>query len=152
VIAGLGYLLIARSSILDVTVKGTTRGLGLDIAYQTMAEFLLGHHRRRIRRALRKDFMQVYTNSPDDPIVFLAATELLLTQTEGNERQEVEDKLTLALQGNPPADALCLLLYLLIRDMTDREDARETVKRQRNQLTQSSAEPLKARLPWLYDT
>jgi hypothetical protein len=152
VIAGLGYLLIARTSVLDITYRGQTRGVGLDVFYQTAANYLLGHHSRRLREALREDFWQVYTDVENDPIVFLATTEFLLAQLDANERQEIQDQLQLALSGEPPSDILCLSLYILIRNMTSRDDASTEIDNRRTTLREhpEQANPIRERLTWLY--
>jgi hypothetical protein len=153
VIAGLGYLLIARTSVLDITYRGQTRGVGLDVFYQTAANYLLSHHSRRIREGLRRDFRQVYTGDENDPAVFLATTEFLLTQVDdANERQEIQDEVQLSLAGEPPPDTLSLTLYILIRDMTSRDDANTEIENRRTNFREhpEQADPIRKRLAWLY--
>lgn len=59
--AALGYLVVARLSILDITTKtGETYGAGFDAIYNGVAQYLLRHHNRRLRRAMRADFFTLY--------------------------------------------------------------------------------------------
>lgn len=152
-IAGLGYLLIARTSILDITVRGETLGVGLDAAYKVVAQYLLRHHSLGMRRKIRRDFHAVYKGQPNDAIVFLGAAQLLMAQLSDAEKTEFEKSRNLALHGQPPADALCLTLYVLIRDYAaDREDAETHINAKRNELEQNTqlVGALKRELPWLY--
>jgi hypothetical protein len=146
-------LLIARTSILDIKVKGNTRGIGLDIVYQQLADFLLRHHNRRLRETARGDFAQVFNNDLDEPIAFLATTEFLLTQLDANEKQDLRDQLDLILHDNQPADVLCMSLYQLIREMADSDDAANTIEARRSSLAKNpgQAQSLRTRLPWIYN-
>jgi hypothetical protein len=152
IIAGLAYLVIARASVLDIRVGGEPQGLGFDIIYQQVANYLLHHHNRPLSRTFRDDSERVYTGDSNDPIVFLATTEYLLTQLEDNERQRIQDRIKLALLSEPPTDILCLSLYILIREIVDSNDAAITIRGRRTDVQRNlrSANSLKARLPWLY--
>lgn len=153
--AGLGYLLIARASILDITVRGATLGVGFDGIYNSVAQYILSHHAKAVRRKIIEDFRQVYGSTHDPPVVFLsAARHMAISHAETNEqRVEIRDRLDLALRGNPPPANLCLTLYLLIRDYTaDRVDAQSLIRDQQAELEKSLQEAARLRqeLFWIY--
>jgi len=151
--AGLGYLVVARLSIIDLTIRGGTYGFGFDGIYQAVAQYLLGHHNKSVRRKLREDFGQVYNGGEDDPVVFLGTVRMLITQLPDSEKPETEDQVGLALRDEPPPGELCLGLYFLIRDLTsDSEDAANEIERKREEIRRDSrsADELKNGLSWLY--
>lgn len=153
-VAGLGYLLIVRTSIADFTFRGETVGTGLDFAYKVMSDYLLRHHRQELRRKLREDFGKAYQGGGEDPVIFLGAAEFLMTQVPQAERADVDSKVGVALRGNPPRDVLCLTLYQIIRDLTeDAEDAQTEIERKRGEIQKNpqSAEKWRQDLSWLYE-
>jgi len=152
--AGLGYLVIARASILDIRVRGETLGVGFDGIYNAIAQYLLRHHNQGLRRQLRTDFSEIYRELPTDaPVFFLGAARLLPVQAEGDEKQRMEDELRLSLTGKPAADRLCFSLYLLIRNYTANvTDAKDLILDQKKELEKNSSQAglLKRELDWIY--
>jgi len=151
-VAGFGYLLIARTSILDVTVRGETLGVGFDAAYKTVAQYLLRHHNAELNRGTREAFREVYAGPADD-IVFLNSIKLLIAQQLDNDKIPFQNQLSLALDGNPPSDVLCLTLYNLLRELsTGKDDVKKQIETARTGLENNDqlAARLKEELPWLY--
>lgn len=132
VAAGLGYLVIARLSILDVTTKaGETYGAGFDAIYNAFAQYFLRHHSGRIRKTIRDDFFKVYSDLEHTPEAFVDAAKLLSTQLEAAEKAQYEERLKLALAS--PEDRVAersLSLYQLIRDHTTSQQETEQLLRQ----------------------
>lgn len=152
VAAGLGYLLIARSSILDLTVKGATLGVGFDGIYNSISQFLLRHHSKQINKKIRDGFTGAFNRSADEPLAFLQAARLLVGQDSDTERKNSE-RLRLMMTGEPMADQLCLSLYSLIRDLTiDEADAKAQIEGNRAEIKTNphTAAILKEELAWLY--
>ncbi len=152
VAAGLGYLLVARSSILDLTVKGATLGVGFDGIYNSISQFLLRHHSKQINKKIRDGFAACYDRSPDEPLAFLQAARLLVSQDSESE-QKSSERLRLMVTGEPAADQLCLSLYRLIRDLTiDESDAKAQIEGNRAEIKAhpQMAASLRQELEWLY--
>jgi hypothetical protein len=153
VTAGLGYLIIARTSILDINVRGETLGLGFDGIYNAIAQYLLRHHEKQLKKSTRIEFTKVYRSVTDAPAVFLGAARLLKADAQGEERQRIQDDLNLCLDGNPPGDMLCLSLYLLIRNYTAGSDEAEALILQKEEDLKGNphqASLLKKELGWIY--
>lgn len=154
--AGLGYLLVVRTSILDLKTprSNQTLGVGFDAIYNSLAQYLLRQHSKAVREKMRNDFAVLYRGDSNDAIVFLASVTRLIQQANSEERKNVEDKLDLALSGKPPANHLCFSLYLIIRDETvGIKAASELVEGQRKELAIDAqlSENLRKQLPWIYD-
>lgn len=150
--AGLGYLVIARSSIIDLTVKGATLGVGFDGIYNSISQFLLRHHSKQINKRIRDGFAATYTRQAGEPLAFLQSARLLVSQ-DSEVEQKNSERLRLMLTGEPTGDQLCLSLYRLIRDLTtDEADARSQIEGSRSEIAANPhlAATLKAELPWLY--
>ncbi|SRR6266404_1055770 len=153
--AGLGYLVIARTSILDLKTprSNQTLGVGFDAIYNSLAQYLLRQHSKSVREKMRGDFGVLYTSDNDDPIVFLGSVTRLIQQANTEERKTIEDKLDLALSGEPPSNDLCFSLYLIIRDETvGIQAARDLVDGQRKEITNNTqlSQNLKKQLLWIY--
>lgn len=134
--AGLGYLVIARLSILDITTKaGETYGAGFDGIYNAVAQYVLRRHNAELRSRMRNDFYEVFDEAP--PKAFTKAARLLGTELEGAERTGYDERLKLALAApdDRPAEQ-CLALYQLIRDHTiGKEDAHKLIEQQASSLS-----------------
>lgn len=122
VVSGLGYLVIARMSILDITTKdGTTYGAGFDFIYNTFAQYLLDHHRRQIQRGIRENFSVIYASvSANERAVFRQAATLIMAGLGKPEEQiAFKNRLELA-ETNFPSNSpkYCSTLYQLILDYT----------------------------------
>lgn len=118
IVAGLGYLLIARTSLLDITVRGQTVGIGFDGIYSTVAQYLLRHHDMRLRRKMRDDFLKAFYRYRDKPQVFIGAIKLLMPQLEIEDREEAEAILARLKTGKVNIVDFCFGLYLLLREYT----------------------------------
>jgi len=122
IIAGLGYLVIARTSLLDITIRGQTVGIGFDGIYSTLAQYLLRHHDLRLRRKLRDDFLKAFSSY--QPHIFLGAVKLLMRQLSEENREEIENTLARLKSGQPKSIDFCFGLYILLREYTEgAEDA-----------------------------
>jgi hypothetical protein len=138
IVAGLGYLVIARLSILDITAKdGTTYGVGFDGIYHALAEYLLDHHRRQMRKGIRDDFGALYlSGSNTETGAFKrAATMAKAGLSTPDEQRAFDDRLNLAESNFPSAanpDEYCFTVYQLIRDYTTGAiEARQRIEDQR---------------------
>lgn len=119
--AGLGYLVIARSSILDITTKdGATYGAGFDAIYNGLAQYLLEHHRRQMRKGINDAFKQVYQAATDERVVFKHAASMVMAGLDTAEEQaEFKARLDLADANFPNhVPEYCFTVYQLIRDYT----------------------------------
>lgn len=116
IIAGLGYLVIARSSLLDITIRGQTVGVGFDGIYSTMAQYLLRHHDMRLRKKMRDEFLRAFSYYRTRPHVFLGAVKLLLPQLDIEDKEEVEGALARLKEGKASSVDFCFGLYLLLRE------------------------------------
>lgn len=119
--AGLGYLVIARSSILDITTKdGATYGTGFDAIYNGLAQYLLEHHRRQMRKAISDAFKQVYQAAANERDVFKHAASMVMAGLDTAEEQaEFKARLDLADANFPNhIPEYCFTVYQLIRDYT----------------------------------
>ncbi len=116
IVAGLGYLVIARTSLLDITVRGQTVGIGFDAIYTTTAQYLLRHHDMRLRQKIRDDFMKAFALYRASPHVFLGAIKLLMPQLDIESREEAEATLARLRAGQPSLMDFCFGLYLLLRE------------------------------------
>jgi hypothetical protein len=133
--AGLGYLLIARLSFLDITTRsGETYGAGFDGIYNAFAQYLLRHHSGQMRKAIRDDFFTVFKpGSGAEEQVFTNAANLLYKQMEAAQQAEFKERLDLALAGDAGTEAeRCLPLYELIRNYTTgNAEAEDLIQKQR---------------------
>lgn len=142
--AGLGYLVIARTSMLDITTKeGNSYGAGFDVIYNGLANFILGHHKRQLRKKLRIGFHNVFdVSNPHEEQVFEAAIQQLQTQVTGTELTTLTARMSLAKTNRQQHAEVtstylpyCLSLYLIIRDETPSEDdAAALLAQERNRL------------------
>jgi hypothetical protein len=92
----LGYLLIARTSILDIKMpSGEPYGVGLDAAYKAVARYFLNSHERHLKKKLRDEFYEVFrADQVNAPIVFLSTVNYLLSQgSPPDEERAVKDEL-----------------------------------------------------------
>jgi hypothetical protein len=122
IIAGLGYLVIARMSILDITGRdGKTYGLGFDAIYSNIAEYLLDQHRKEMRQALQNDFQRAFQpqSTKERQAFRQAAGSVLAGLTDAEEIQSFQGRMDLAQANYPDQDVdYCFTLYQLIRDYT----------------------------------
>jgi uncharacterized membrane protein len=72
-VAGFGYLVIARTSFLDLkTSTGEPIGLGFDFIYSGLAKYILNFHAKELKAKLYEDFKTVFrVDQANAPIVFL---------------------------------------------------------------------------------
>jgi hypothetical protein len=158
VAAGLGYLVIARTSILDIKTKtGEPVGVGLDVIYSGLAQYILNWHEKTVNRLVRTDFQNAYNsqNPGDEPIVFLSAVEAIKAGLSQEQQAECDRRRTLVLSGDPNGLMVCAVLYRLIRDYSAGPgDAKGIIDGERNQVRNDAqlATNLKRRLTWLYPT
>jgi hypothetical protein len=82
IVAGLGYLVIARTSLLDIrTAAGEPVGVGFDIVYNGVAQYLLSFHAKWIKKKIRDDFFRVFlVEEKHEPLVFLRAIKIIIGQ------------------------------------------------------------------------
>ncbi len=123
IVAGLGYLVIARTSLLDITIRGQTVGIGFDGIYSTLAQYLLRHHDLRLRRKMWDDFLKAFSSY--QPHIFLGAVKLLMRQLSEEDREEIETTLARLKSGQPKSMDFCFGLYLLLREYTEGAESAE---------------------------
>lgn len=151
--AGLGYLALARTSILDIKVRGETLGVGFDAIYNGLAQYLLRHHNRQLNQAIRDEFSQIYRRVNDAPLVMLATAKLLVSQLDQSEGQKGRDQINLSLAGNPPPNIMCLGLYLVIRScVPNAAGAEEAILNSQSDLARDQIQKtaLAGELNWIY--
>ncbi len=151
-VAGLGYLVIARTSLLDITVRGQTIGIGFDAIYSTTAQYLLRHHDMRLRRKMREDFMRTFSLYRTRPHVFLGAVKLLLHQLDIENREEAEAILARLKEGKADLLNFCFGLYLLLREYTGGADSAASLLSQVDETVKSDPsyeKVLKDEIQWL---
>ncbi len=128
--AGPGYLVIARTSILDISTKdGSTYGMGFDGIYNAFAQYLLDHHQRQMRRRMRDDFQDVHQNNMPRAAFQNAAKMVLAGLQDADQRSDFQARLNLAdtVAADPE---YCFTVYQLVRDFTTgKEEAREQISR-----------------------
>jgi hypothetical protein len=156
IVAGLGYLVIARTSVLDIkTPSGEPVGVGFDVVYNGLAQYLLGFHAKWVKKKIRDDFFKVFQGDQiDEPLVLLSATKFIIAQAStADEQSSLSNKLDLGKEL-PGAD-YCFYLYQLIRDNSpDVADATKQIADHRLQVAKNSkhADALRAELSWLYSS
>lgn len=151
-VAGLGYLAIARSSLLDLKVRGETLGVGFDAVYNGIAHYLLRRHNLHLHRRMRDDWMPVYRSLDPTaaPIIFLATARSLASQR-GD--QSGNDKIKLLLSGKQPRGDVSYGLYEVIRNYSENADEAAKITRETGEELQRDdvrAAALKQELSWLY--
>jgi|YelNatPaOPRAMG01_1025707.scaffolds.fasta_scaffold09384_3 hypothetical protein len=127
IVAGLGYLVIARTSLLDITIRGQTVGIGFDGIYSALAQYLLRHHELRLREKMRDDFLKAFSRYRERPHIFLGAVRLLLPQLDMEDREEAEANLARLKSGQPSVIDFCFGLYLLLREYTEGAEGAEAL-------------------------
>lgn len=153
IVAGLGYLIIARSSLLDITIRGQTVGVGFDGIYSTMAQYLLRHHDMRLRRKMRDEFLRAFSRYKTKPHVFLGAVKLLFPQLDIEDREEVEETLARLKEGRANLADFCFGLYLILREYTDGAESVETLLSQVEEAIESDPsydKRLREEISWLF--
>jgi hypothetical protein len=142
-IAGFGYLLIVRTSVLDLKIKGETVGVGGDLIYNVLAQYLLRRHSLAINRRIRDEFGEIYDpGRQGEPAVFLEAIKTLTDQKGAEDRARLDDSIALiATDRRGRGDGgISLGLYTLIRDNTgDAQEARQAIEAARVELTNNPA-------------
>ncbi len=133
--AGLGYLVIARTSLLDINIRGQTVGIGFDGIYSTLAQYLLRHHDLRLRRKMWEDFQKAFSSYP--PHIFLGAVKLLMRQLSEYDREEFETTLARLKSGQPKSLDFCYGLYILLREYTEGREGAEAFLSQLNEVLKS---------------
>ena len=124
VAAGLGYLIIARTSMLDITTKGgSTFGVGFDVVYNGLAQYLLDHHRRQMRKTMRDEFQTVFQprNAPERDVFKRTATMIMAGLDVAEDQRAFKERLDLSEANFPTATdtaEYCFTVYQLIRDFT----------------------------------
>jgi hypothetical protein len=152
-VAGLGYLAIARSSVLDLKVHGEPLGVGFDAVYNGIAHYLLRHHNLQLSKTMRDDFSPVYRHLTDPPIAILSAAKFLVSQSGPSEDQRGKDRIKLLLIGKPPAAEVSFGLYIVIRDYSaDPADAARVIQDRQEELKNDAlqASSLRRELDWLF--
>lgn len=153
IVAGLGYLVLARTSLLDITIRGQTIGVGFDGIYSTLAQYLLRHHDMRIRSKIRKEFLTVFSRYRAKPHVFLGAVKLLFPQLDIEDREEAEEALARLKEGKANPIDFCFGLYLLLREYTEGAESAETLLSQVEEAIDSDPsydKRLKEEISWLF--
>lgn len=153
IVAGLGYLVIARTSILDIKTKtGEPVGVGFDVIYNGVAQYLLGFHAKWVKKKMRDDFFEVFGDQADEPLVFLGATKFIIAQAStADEQRSLSDRLDLCRDLS--ATDYCFYLYNLIRDnSTNVADAKKQIEDPRLQVARNPqhAADLREELSWMY--
>jgi hypothetical protein len=154
IVAGFGYLVIARMSLLDIkTSTGEPIGVGFDAIYNTVAKYLLNFHEKQLKDQIRKEFFKVYQKDPADaPIVFLNTVNFLITEgSTADEEKSLRDELRRV--RDQPAMEYCSYLYQLIRDRsTTAKVATDHIENHRDILKNNAprAAELRQELSWLF--
>ena len=145
VTAGLGYLVIARTSLLDIKGRdGATYGAGFDAIYNGFAQYFLNHHNRRMQKQMRDDFQAIFQPNQRDLEAFQNAARGLRPGLAPDEWVGLKAGIDLAVtDAQQQTEAtVCLTLYQLIRENTaDRADALNLIQNARTQLPPRSAQP-----------
>lgn len=121
--AGFGYLVVARTSVLDISVRGKQIGVGLDGIYNSLAQYFLSRHALIINRELHESFEKLIHRDqlPQEELaVFVsAAHQLGMVIKEDAEKASFKAALR-QIEGEPDVDDLdrCLGIYRLMRDST----------------------------------
>ncbi len=116
--AGFGYLVIARSSIMDFTQKGQTVGVGFDYLYSTCSAYLLRHHNSRIVSRLRQEFTALYSKKNyKNPVAYLNAFEVVVQGQPSEIRESAHNEIANSLRGKPSKLVACQGIYLVLRDL-----------------------------------
>lgn len=143
IIAGFGYLILARTSVLDLKIKGETLGVGGDMIYNVLAQYILRRHSLSITRSIRAACRTVYTAGTGDGAAFLHAVESLANQkTDAEERRRLADNIALIVKDAKVLGEydVCLALYTLIRDNTvSADEARDLIVDARADLKKDEA-------------
>jgi hypothetical protein len=153
-VAGFGYLVIARTSLLDIrTPAGEPVGVGFDFVYNGVAQYLLSFHAKWMKKKIRDDFFQVFlVEEKYEPLVFLSAAKIVIAQALAADEQKALTE-RLKLGDGLPATDYCFYLYNLIRDnSTNVEDAAKQIEDHRSQIAknpQRTADLLEE-LSWIY--
>jgi hypothetical protein len=154
IVAGFGYLVIARTSVLDIkTSTGEPIGVGFDFIYNGVAKYILNFHEKQLKKKIREDFFTVFrVDQANAPIVFLSTVNLLISQASTADEEKLLRDALLRAQGQPAIE-YCSYLYQLIRDRsTNAKDATDHIQEQRAILANDanrSAE-LRKQLNWLF--
>jgi len=113
-IAGLGYLILVRTSIVDLKIGDETQGIGFDLLYKSIAGYVLRHHKNAIRRREEALFNKLYAEFKD-PRVYLGATEVLLARFHDDNnatfKNEIRAIINALVGEKPPGYTTCYKLY-----------------------------------------
>lgn len=140
-VAGLGYLVLARTSVMDVKFRGETFGVGGDAIYNACAQYVLRRLLLSINRNIREEWRKNYEGpGKDEQVTFLQAIETLCSQKNPEEKSRLQDSIALIIKNGQPGDegGVCLGLYTLIRDNTeDAAEANTEITKARGELAQN---------------
>jgi hypothetical protein len=150
IVAGFGYLVIARTSLLDIKTKtGEHIGVGFDAIYNGVAKYILNFHALQLKKKVREDFKAVQGTAPT---AFLGAMKVLIGQASTPEEGKVLADALIYARGMNAHD-YCFYLYKFIRSQsTNAKDARDQIEHQRNVLATDATRTaaLQAELYWLF--
>jgi len=117
IIAGLGYLILVRTSIVDLKIGNETQGIGFDIIYKRLSGYVLRHHRSAIRKKEEALFYKLYAEFKD-PLVYLGATEMLLGRLHDDSntviKAEIQTVIDALVREKFPGYTTCYKLYIAL--------------------------------------
>lgn len=150
--AGLGYLILVRTSIIDLKIGNEMQGIGFDILYQRIAGYVLRHHERAIRRQEEALFASLYANFKD-PRVYLGATRIVLERlSDADLRSQIQAVINALVGEKPPGYIICYKLYkTLLEASTEASDLRNWFQEAQTQIENDSLfqQELTRTLQWL---
>ena len=118
-VAGLGYLILVRTSIVDLKIGNETQGIGFDILYKRIADYVFRHHKSAIRRREEALFSKLYAEF-NDPRVYLGATEMLLARLRNDSsavfKAETRTVINALVGEKPPEYITCYKLFAPLTD------------------------------------
>jgi len=122
-VAGLGYLILVKASIVDLKIGNETQGIGFDILYKRVSGYVLRHHENAIRRREEALFRELYAEF-NDPRVYLGATEMLLARLRNDSnavfKAEIRTVVNALVGEKPIGYTTCYKLYTtLLEASTD---------------------------------
>jgi hypothetical protein len=154
-VAGLGYLIIVRTSIVDLKIGNETQGIGFDILYKRIAGYILRHHETAIQRREEALFDQLYVEFKD-PRIYLGAAEMLLARLRDDSsiviKNEIRAVINALVGEKPPGYTTCYKLYkTLLEASTEYHELQKWLQQAQTQIETDPAfqQKLTRTLDWL---
>jgi hypothetical protein len=127
-------------SILDIKgTDGAQYGAGFDAIYNAFAQYFLNHHNRLMQKQMRADFVTTFVPNQNDLLAFeQAARGLGLPYAD---QANLNASVDLAMTGSQKQNeaTVCLTLYQLIRENTDKAEANTQILLARKTVSKKAA-------------